>query len=318
MKRKIIVFASILSLFFPVKNRSQHISTTDKMNSISYKSISIDGVDIFYIEAGNPNKPCIVLLHGFPSSSFMFRNLIDNLKENYHLIAPTYPGFGLSGMPSTKEFSYSFDHLAEVMERFIDTLAIEQSTFVMHDYGGPIGFRIIEKRPELLDKMIIMNANAYEEGLTASSKPLFDYWKAPSVKNKANLEQLLKLDGTKFQYYDGVSDNKRIDPVIVYTDQYFLDRKGNKEIQLALLYDYRNNLSKYSQWQKLFRTIQPKALVIWGENDTFFSKKGALKYRDDLKDVEYAFFPTGHFPLEEFPHEISQRIHNFLSQEKYD
>ncbi|MBL1409929.1 alpha/beta fold hydrolase [Sphingobacterium faecale] len=282
------------------------------MNSITYKNVLVDGVNIFYIEAGDPDYPSIVLLHGFPSSSFMFRNLIDNLKEKYHLIAPTYPGFGLSGMPSAKEFNYSFDHLAEVMERFIDTLAIEKASFLMHDYGGPVGFRIIEKRPELLEKMIVMNANAYIEGLTESSRPLFDYWKNPTVKNKANLEQLLTLEGTKFQYYNGVTDSLLIDPAIVYTDQYFLDRKGNKEIQLTLLYDYQNNVPKYPKWQMLFRKIQPETLIIWGENDTFFSKKGALKYKDDLKNVEYVFYPTGHFPLEEFHHEIGKRIDDFL------
>jgi pimeloyl-ACP methyl ester carboxylesterase len=286
-----MVYACILLPFISIKGHSQHFSMDDKMNSIYYKSVLVDGVDIFYIEAGNRDFPCVVLLHGFPSSSFMFRNLIENLKEKYHLIAPTYPGFGLSGMPSPKEFNYSFDHLAEIIEQFIDTLAIEKASFVMHDYGGPIGFRIIEKRPQLLDKMIVMNANSYEEGLTASSQPLFDYWKNPSIKNKANLEELLTLEGTKFQYYNGVTNSLLIDPAIVYTDQYFLDRK----------------------WQKLFQEIQPETLVIWGENDTFFSKEGALKYKDDLKNVEYSFYPTGHFPLEEFCQEIGKRIDDFLS-----
>jgi pimeloyl-ACP methyl ester carboxylesterase len=313
MKHSLMVYACILLPFISIKGHSQHFSMDDKMNSIYYKSVLVDGVDIFYIEAGNRDFPCVVLLHGFPSSSFMFRNLIENLKEKYHLIAPTYPGFGLSGMPSPKEFNYSFDHLAEIIEQFIDTLAIEKASFVMHDYGGPIGFRIIEKRPQLLDKMIVMNANSYEEGLTASSQPLFDYWKNPSIKNKANLEELLTLEGTKFQYYNGVTNSLLIDPAIVYTDQYFLDRKGNKEIQLALLYDYQNNVPKYAQWQKLFQEIQPETLVIWGENDTFFSKEGALKYKDDLKNVEYSFYPTGHFPLEEFCQEIGKRIDDFLS-----
>lgn len=284
------------------------------MKETFYKNILIDDINIFYIEAGDSTKPSVLLFHGFPSSSFMFRNLIHNLKEKYHLIAPTYPGFGLSSMPLPTEFNYNFDHLAKVMEKFIDTLSIEKSSFVMHDYGGPVGFRIIEKRPELLHKMIIMNANAYLEGLTASSQPLFDYWKDPSTTNATNLEQLLTLNGTKFQYYDGVSDIKKIDPSIIYIDQYFLDRKGNKEIQLALLFDYQNNVPKYSQWQKLFQKIQPETLVIWGENDVFFSKEGALKYKNDLKRVELNFYPTGHFPLEEFSDEISRRIDVFLSR----
>lgn len=198
------------------------------------------------------------------------------------------------------------------MEEFVDALGIKKASFLMHDYGGPVGFRMISRRPELLDAMMIMNANAYQEGLTASSQPLFDYWKNPSGQNEAILAQLLTVEGTKFQYYDGVSDQAVINPAAVYTDQFFLDRKGNKEIQLTLLYDYQNNVSLYPEWQELFSKLQPATLVVWGENDKFFSKAGALKYGVDLTHIEYAFYPTGHFPLAEFHQQIAEKVDVFL------
>ena len=199
------------------------------MNSTGYKKLPIEGVDIFYIEAGDATKPCILLLHGFPSSSFMFQSLIDHLQDRYYLVAPTYPGFGLSGMPSVKDFDYSFDHLAIVMEKFVDALGIKKASFLMHDYGGPVGFRIMSRRPGLLDAMMVMNANAYQEGLTASSQPLFDYWKNPTEQNEAALGQLLTRAGTEFQYYDGVSDRTVINPAAIYTDQFFWSGKAIKK-----------------------------------------------------------------------------------------
>ncbi len=286
----------------------------NRMNTVYYKTVEVNGLEIFYIEAGDKANPTLLLLHGFPSSSFMFRHLIRDLKDKYHLIAPTYPGFGLSSMPLIEKFDYNFDNLSVIIERFIDTLDIKKATFLMHDYGGPIGFRILMRRPELLECLIIQNANAYKEGLTESSQPLFDLWENPSVENRKKAAQLLTIDGTKFQYYEGASDSLKIEPSAIYTDQYFLDRPENKEIQLTLLYDYRHNVEVYDLWQKQLATIQPATLIIWGENDQFFSKNGALKYGEDIEDIEFHFYPTGHFPLEEFHTDIAQKIDNFLSR----
>lgn len=315
MKCGIMNLPMIFFLLVVVNTKSYtQTRTTNSMDNVYYKTIDVSGLEIFYIEAGDKAKPTLLLLHGFPSSSFMFRHLISDLKDRYHLIAPTYPGFGLSSMPSIEKFDYSFDNLSVITEKFIDVLGIKKASFFMHDYGGPIGFRILMRRPELLECLIIQNANAYKEGLTESSQPLFNLWERPTDENKNNVAQLLTIDGTKFQYYDGVSDSSKIDPSAIYTDQYFLDRAGNKEIQLALLYDYRNNVEVYDLWQKQLTKIQPPTLIVWGEKDKFFSKKGALKYGEDLKDVEFNFYPTGHFPLEEFHADIAHKIDDFLSR----
>ncbi len=286
----------------------------NNITHVHYNTIDVSGTEIFYIEAGDKTHPTIILLHGFPSSSFMFRNLINDLKERYHLIAPTYPGFGLSAMPPINEFEYSFDHLSRIVEEFIDIMNITKASFYLHDYGGPVGFRLFVRRPELLDKLFIQNANAYHEGLSDASQPLFDLWENPSAENKEKVAELLALEGTQFQYYEGVSDRSHIDPSAIYTDQYFLDRDGNKDIQLALLYDYRKNVEQYPAWQKKLKELQPPTLVVWGENDVFFTKKGALKYAAELTDITYQFYPSGHFALEEFHRQIALTIDAFLEE----
>lgn len=285
-------------------------------NSIKYKSIPIDGLDIFYIEAGSESKPAIVLLHGFPSSSFMYRNLIHNLKDQYHLIAPTYPGFGPGAFPDAERFNYSFDNLSLVIEKFIDALKLNKFSLYIQDYGSPVGLRIISRRPELLECLIVQNANSYIEGFGDPFRPLLNLWENPSEENKQPVMQMLTLEATKSQYSDGISDITALDPSIYYLDQYFMDRSGNKDLQYQLLYDYRNNLKQYPVWQKMFREVQPPTLVVWGENDKIFIKAGALKYAEDLRDISFNFYPTGHFALEDYHEDIARKIDGFLKEKR--
>lgn len=283
------------------------------MNNITrYKSILINGIEIFYREAGREDNPTILLLHGFPSSSFMFRNLINELKEKYYLIAPDYPGFGYSHCPATNEFEYTFDNLSLIIEEFINKLGIKKFSLYIQDYGAPVGLRIVMHRPELLECLIIQNANAYEKGLGPLCEPLISAWKNSRESARETIYSILELPITRLQYIDGAYDLSRISPDTWHLDQALLDRPGNKEIQFQLLYDYKNNLTQYPKWQKMLRKLQPPTLIVWGERDQFFVKEGALAYGDDLSNIEFNFFPTGHFALEEFYTEIAAKIDDFL------
>ena len=219
----------------------------------AYRTINVDGLDIFYREAGSPNAPTILLLHGFPTSSHMFRNLISDLSDRFHLIAPDYPGFGNSSMPTIDEFNYTFDHLAEVIEKFIQALGLKRYSLYLMDYGAPIGFRIATRHPERVEALIVQNGNAYEEGLRDFWNPLKAYWQDQTPENAENLRQLLTLEATKWQYTHGVRNSEAISPDNWNLDRGFLDRPGNNDIQLALFYDYRSNPSLYPQWQEYFR-----------------------------------------------------------------
>ncbi len=288
------------------------IKNNADLSQIHYKTLEVEGINIFYRDAGPLDGPTILLLHGFPTSSHMYRNLIHNLKGKYRLIAPDYPGFGFSDFPDLQSFEYSFEHLSQVMESFIKLLELKSFSLYVQDYGAPIGFRIIHRHPEWLDCLIIQNANAYEKGIGPIFDPILSVWSDPSPANKKRVTDLFEFPTTRFQYEDGASDPSRIAPETYHLDQLLMDRPGNKEIQFLLQYDYRNNPPQYPLWHAMFRSVQPPTLVVWGENDQFFTKEGALAYSEDLKKIEFNFYPAGHFALEEYHEDIAAKIDTFL------
>jgi pimeloyl-ACP methyl ester carboxylesterase len=280
----------------------------------TYRTVAVDGLDIFYREAGPRDAPTVLLLHGFPTSSHMFRNLIPALADRFHVVAPDYPGFGQSAMPSPDAFDYTFDHLAGVMERFTERLGLGRYSLYVQDYGAPIGFRLAVRHPERVQALVIQNGNAYEEGLREFWEPLKAYWREPNDARRAELAKALELDGTRWQYTHGVRRPELISPDTWTVDQYLLDRPGNKAIQLQLFYSYGSNPPLYPQWQEYFRRHQPPTLIVWGRNDPIFPAEGALPYRRDLKDVELHLLDTGHFALEEDGDVIARLMRTFLEK----
>ncbi|MCQ4088333.1 alpha/beta fold hydrolase [Saccharibacillus sp. JS10] len=268
--------------------------------NVKHKYAVVEGLNVFYREAGSRSNPTILLLHGFPSSSHMYRRLIIQLAGDYHVIAPDYPGFGNSDQPSMTEFSYTFDSIANLMNAFVMQLNLDKYSLYVHDYGAPVGYRLAVMHPERVQAIITQNGNAYEIGLESAWAPIQAYWKTPENTDvRQGVIDLLALPITKLQYVNGTRDPESISPDNWNNDQIHLDRPGNQDIQLALYYDYQNNLKQYPTWHEYFRKHQPPVLVAWGKNDMFFGVKGALAYMDDLEDVEVHLLNTGHFPLEE-------------------
>lgn len=280
-----------------------------------HKTITVDGVELFYREAGPVEAPVIVLLHGFPTSSHMFRNLIPALADRYRVIAPDYPGFGNSAQPAIEEFDYTFDNLAEVMDHFIEDLGIKKYSLYLMDYGAPIGFRLASKNPEQIESLIVQNGNAYVEGLREFWDPIRTYWKENSAQNAAPLANFISPDGVKWQYTHGVRNVETISPDNWNADLRHLTREGNPSIQLALFYDYQNNVPHYQKWQAYFRKYQPPTLIVWGKNDHIFPAEGAYPYKQDLKNLEFHLLDTGHFALEEDGQLIAATIRSFLSKQ---
>jgi len=281
---------------------------------VHYGSSVVDGVEIAYREAGDPSRPTVLLLHGFPTSSHMFRDLIPELAARYHVLAPDYPGFGASAMPPAESFDYSFDNFARLMTKFIDAKGVERYVTYVMDYGAPVGYRMFAADPARVLGFVIQNGNAYEEGLLEFWDPVRAYWADRSAANGDKLRGFLTLEGTKWQYLQGAKDPSKISPDNFWHVQYLLDRPGNAAIQLALFYDYRTNVPLYPQWQALFREHQPPALVVWGKNDPIFPAEGAEPYKRDLKDVEFHLLDTGHFALEEEGAFIAERMLAFLDR----
>lgn len=286
------------------------------MGAITYHTIKIDGLDIFYREAGDKNRPVILFLHGFPSSSHMYRDIINDLLKKYHVIAPDYPGFGYSSSPSPTEYTYSFDNLSLVMDHFIDALNLKRISLYLQDYGGPVGFRIASRRPALITSLLIQNANAYEEGLGDAAKPLIDYCRDPGPDTEKAARDILTAEGTKWQYTYGAEDVAKVSPDSYTTDQHFLDRKGNTDIQLALFRSYASNLAKYDEWHSYFKRHQPPTLIIWGKNDKIFISPGAQAYKKDLRAAEVHLLNGGHFLLEEHHAAAARLIDRFLTKLK--
>jgi len=279
---------------------------------VKHRSVKVDGLDIFYREAGPKGAPVILLLHGFPTSSTMFRNLMPALADRFHLVAPDYPGFGNSSMPASKDFDYTFDNLARVIGGFTEALGLSSYSLYVQDYGAPVGYRLAVNHPNRVRSLIVQNGNAYEEGLREFWDPIRAFWRDRNAKTSKFMIDNLSLNATKWGYTVGTRNPEAISPDTWTVDQYFLDRPGNKEIQLQLFYDYRNNPPKYAEWQDYFRRHQPPTLVVWGKNDPIFPAEGAYPYLRDLKKVEFHLLDTGHFALEEDGDKIAFLIRRFL------
>lgn len=279
-----------------------------------HKTVEIDGLEIFYREAGPRDAPTILLLHGFPTSSHMFRNLIPALSDRFRLVAPDYPGFGRSAMPTVDQFDYTFDNLAEVIERFTDTLGLDRYSLYLMDYGAPVGYRLAAKHPERVEALIVQNGNAYDEGLREFWDPIRAYWAERSDANAEPLKGFLGLDATRWQYTHGVRNEAALSPDTWIYDQYHLDRPGNQAIQLQLFYDYGSNPPLYPSWQAYFRAHQPPTLVVWGKNDHIFPAEGVHPYKRDLKTLDFHLLDTGHFALEEDGDVIADHIRRFLER----
>jgi pimeloyl-ACP methyl ester carboxylesterase len=288
---------------------------TDAMHFTRYRTVKVDGLDIFYREAGNKGKPVIILFHGFPSSSQMYGDLMTDLANDFHLIAPDYPGFGNSSAPSVQAFDYTFDHLAIIMEHFIDSLGLTKYSFYMQDYGGPVGFRIATQRPESIQALIVQNANAYTQGLGEAIGPLLNYSRDPNPQTEAAARGILTLASTKWQYFEGAEDTERISPGTYAVDQFYLDRKGNDQIQLSLFRDYKNNLLLYDKWHAYLRKYQPPVLVISGRNDKIFVAAGAEPFKKDVPAAEIRLLNGGHFVLAEKHREAADLIGAFFREQ---
>ena len=280
----------------------------------TYRTVDVAGVRVFFREAGPRDAPHVLLLHGFPSSSHMFRDLIPALADRFHVVAPDYPGFGHSAMPAVQEFDYSFDHLAEVIDAFTTRLGLDRYALYVQDYGAPVGFRLAVKHPERIRALVIQNGNAYEEGLGQFWAPIKAYWEDPTGERRAHMLEALELEGTRWQYLHGARRPDRISPDAWLIDQALLHRPGNKEIQLQLFYSYRTNPPRYPEWQAYFRRHQPPTLIVWGRNDPIFPAEGAHPYRRDLRDVELHLLDTGHFALEEEGATIAGLMRAFLER----
>jgi pimeloyl-ACP methyl ester carboxylesterase len=283
---------------------------------VSYRTVEINGLDVFYREAGRGDAPAILLLHGFPTSSHMFRNLIPALADEYHVVAPDYPGFGQSSMPSRNKLAYTFDNLADVIEKFTEKIGLTSYALYVQDYGAPVGYRLAEKAPGRVTALVVQNGNAYEEGIANDFwKPIKAYWKEPISKDRRDaLRGFLKPEATKWQYTHGVKNVESISPDGWTHDQYLLDRKGNDEIQLDLFLSYGSNPPLYPRWQEYFRKHQPPMLIVWGKNDQIFPAAGAEPYKRDLKTLEYHLLDTGHFALEEEGDTIAWLMRDFLGR----
>jgi pimeloyl-ACP methyl ester carboxylesterase len=302
--------ASTISASAPEKD-------SQKSNRIEYRKIKVEDIEIFYREAGDREKPVILLLHGFPSSSHMYRDLISRLAPDYHLIAPDYPGFGMSSSPSRQTFDYTFDHLSQIIEKFIDKLKLNSISFYLQDYGGPVGFRIINRRPELVRSLIIQNANMYMEGLGPDVQKIGRLSAAKDIQGlQAATDYLMSLDGIKEQYLYGTSKPERISPDSYNMDHFLFERAGIKDIQKALFRDYENNFAKYPEWQAYLRKHHPPVLLVWGKNDKIFPGAGATAYKKDLPNAQIHLFEGGHFLLEEYGEQVADLIQRFLKKLK--
>jgi pimeloyl-ACP methyl ester carboxylesterase len=281
---------------------------------IAYHRAKVDGGEIFYREAGPPNAPAILLLHGFPTSSHMFRNLMPALAEDYRVVAPDLPGFGFSDAPDRKLFRYTFESLSGTIEEFRQAIGLGRHAIYVFDYGAPVGLRLALAHPERISAIISQNGNAYEEGLSQSWNPIQKYWKEPTSENRAALREFLKPEATKWQYLHGVADATKVAPESYELDSALLARPGNDEIQLDLFLDYASNVALYPKFQQYFRTDRPPVLAVWGKNDPFFLPQGAEAFRRDNPGAEVHFYDTGHFALETHGPEIASTIREFLKR----
>jgi pimeloyl-ACP methyl ester carboxylesterase len=285
----------------------------DKVRRTRHRVVDVDGLNIFHREAGADTSPTLLLLHGFPTSSHMFRDLIPALADDYHVVAPDLPGFGFSAAPDRAQFRYTFDHLADVIDRFTAAAGLTGYAMYVFDYGAPVGFRLATRHPERITAIISQNGNAYEEGLSEGWNPIQRYWKEPTPKNRAALRNFLTPETTRWQYTHGVQDESLVAPESYTVDSALLARPGNDEIQLDLFLDYASNVALYPKFHEYFRTHRPPLLAVWGKNDPFFLPSGAEAFKRDIPSAVVRFFDTGHFALETHAAEIAAAIRGFLA-----
>lgn len=289
-------------------------SSSYPTSMVTFRTAKVGEVEVFYREAGDPKNPTLLLLHGFPSSSHMFRGLIPLLADRYHIIAPDLPGFGFTKAPGRGEFAYSFDTLAQVMQDFTDTIGLTRHAIYVFDYGAPVGYRLAMARPERISAIISQNGNAYEEGLSGGWAPIQAYWRDPSPENRAKVAELLSFDATKWQYVEGVADPLQVAPESYVLDHALLQRPGNSDIQLDLFLDYASNVALYPAFHAYFAKHQPPLLAVWGDKDPFFLPPGAKAYQRDLPEAEVHLLDTGHFALETHADEIAAKMRDFLGR----
>ncbi len=314
----IVLYGAVLLAFLPTRAEATVPSPADsRLTDVKHRGLNVQGVNIAYREAGDATQPTIVRLHGFPTSSHMYRELIPRLAERYHVIAPDYPGFGASDMPPQADFDYSFANFANIIDELLQKKKIKKYALYLMDYGAPVGFRLFAKHPQRVTGFVIQNGNAYAEGLQEFWNPIKAYWAQPSVENRETLRgALLTLDATRWQWTHGIPEEhlELVSPDNWHHDQFLLDRPGNKDIQLTLFLSYGTNVEEYPKWQKLFRQYQPPALIVWGKGDYIFPEAGAHPYEQDLKKVEKHILNTGHFALETHLEFIAERIDVFMSR----
>lgn len=284
-----------------------------KNNAIHYNYIKANGINVFYREAGPKDAPTILLLHGYPTSSNMFRNLIPILAGRYHVLAPDLPGFGFTDMPARDQFSYTFENFTKTIQNFIDELSLKRFAIYVFDYGAPTGYRLALANPEKITGIISQNGNAYDEGLSDGWNPIKKYWENPTPENREALHDVVTLKITRWQYEEGVADKSLIAPETYTLDQHFLDRPGAADIQLDILRDYATNVKLYPAFHEYFRTYKPKLLAVWGDKDPYFIPAGAQAYKKDLPEAKVVLYNTGHFALETHLHEIGAEIMTFMA-----
>jgi pimeloyl-ACP methyl ester carboxylesterase len=289
-----------------------HAAVTHAESQVSYHYVQVDNVKVFYREAGDPSAPTVLLLHGFPTSSFMYRNLIPMLADHYHVIAPDLPGFGFTQSPDRSEYQYTFAHLSQTIDHFTETLHLQRYALEVFDYGAPVGWRLAVAHPERITAIISQNGNAYDEGLSEGWAPIQKYWKEPTEGNRDALRPFLKLDAIKWQYTHGAKDPDQVAPEAYTLDAALVSRPGNDEIQLDLFRDYATNVALYPEFQAYFRKYHPPILAVWGKNDPFFLPAGAEAFKRDDPNTEVRFYDTGHFALETDVKEIGPVIRQFL------
>lgn len=282
------------------------------MSMITYRKVDVEGVKVFYRSAGAKDAPTILLLHGFPTASHMFRDLIPQLVDRFQLIAPDLPAFGQSDMPARSDFTYTFENIANVIDRFTEVIGLRRFAIYVFDYGAPVGFRLAARHPDRITAIISQNGNAYEEGLSEGWNPIRTYWQEPSATNREALRKMLAPDTTQWQYTHGVPDTTAVSPDGYSLDNFYLSRAGADEIQLDLLGDYKSNVALYPTFQNYFRTHKPRLLAAWGKNDPFFLPAGAEAFRRDIPEAKVHFFDTGHFALETHAKEIAALIRDLL------
>src|SRR5712691_12666422 len=282
------------------------------MASIKYRTADVDGFKVFYREAGPTASPKLLLLHGFPSASHMFRDLIPLLADRFHVVAPDLPGFGQSDMPDRSAFTYTFHNIARVIDGFTEVIGLDRFAVYVFDYGAPTGFRLAVRHPERITAIISQNGNAYEEGLSDGWNPIRAYWQDPSEANREALRAFLKPETTVWQYTHGVPDATTVSPDGYSLDNFYLSRPGADEVQLDLFGDYKSNVALYPTFQNYFRTHKPQFLAVWGKNDPFFLPRGAEAFRRDIPGARIRFFDTGHFALETHAKEIAAAIGDFI------